>query len=329
MPESAAPTNAQAVAPATQTQTQPGGTTAPPGAPTPPPEGASDDVKTRYVALEKEHQKKVREYIVERSKWDGGRKTRGDKLSKLGEYEKREQMARTRPIEFLKTTYGDKWQETLRELLVSGVAPGEMIQGEVERRRGDFQKQLEERDAAAKRQAEEAAKAQEMAARREVLRSAAEYYKASEKEYPVFKRLGSPERVAAVIAQRIESEFWATAKKSETGEGRILSPKEAADLIETEILGYVEEAASHEKYKPKFLEKLQPAKPGGTMPQGAQAAPTQKPQVVQQQSPEQQPRRTLSNNLTGSTQNQTPAMTDAERRERALSARQAFRGKAS
>lgn len=313
MPEAAA--NAPAT---TTTTTQPTPSTAAPAPAAPP----AEDHRAKMAQLERELENKKRENVIERRRHE---KTFGEKLSRLGELEKREAMARSRPTEFLKSIYGDKWQEHLREVLVSGAAPAELIQSEVERMRDDFDKKLAQRDEAAQKDLREAQAAQLEQARRDLAAEAHDFYKENEKEYPVFNRLGSPERVAGLVAQRIEAAYLQSAKD---GQPKVLRVKEAMDLIEAEILGYAEEAVSHDKYKPKFLEKLQPAKPGGNMPPVAQQQPS-KPQQLQQQQPEQQQaRRTLSNNLTGSTATKTPAMSDDERRERALAARQAYRGKA-
>jgi hypothetical protein len=312
MPDAPTPSNANPIATATQPQT----TVAPTPA-TPPP---GDDLKLEVAQLKRELENKKRENVIERRKHE---KTFGEKLSRLGELEKQQALARSRPTEFLKTVYGEKWQEHLREILVSGAAPAELIQGEVERMRDEFKSELSRRDEEQKKQQEAQQQAQLDAVRRELFVEAADFATENEKEFLFVKRT-TPQKAAAIIAQRIEHEFNEARRRGEA-EPRALSVKAAAELIENEVLGYVENAFDFEKYRTKFADKLQLQKEPGKVapaPTGARQQPVSQQQPPQQQQTEQQqPRRTLTNNLTGTTAARPALSSDDERLQRALAAR--------
>lgn len=284
-------------------------TTAPvePKAPDYAAEKAKLDAAQRAIELkERAHVQKVRKHSEEQKSW-------GEKLSKLNQYEKTHAQAKLNPAAFLKEIYGDNWHAIINETAVNGVPPANLIADEVaraeERMRGEFAK----RDAEAKAAQDERMKAADQAARRRLHSDNLAFLKTSGKDYPVFAKLGDEGRVATLLAQKIEAEYKRTESRDEDGvllqPGRILTTKEAADLLESEILALAEEAAAHEKYQPKLREKLQPPPP----------APGGPPQQ----------RRTLSNDLTGSTPPlSSPPASDAERRERALAARNAAANRA-
>lgn len=293
--------------------------------------------KEKFKSLESELAKKNREHIIERRKWSTTQKTEREglssKLSRLQELEKREQLAKLNPAGYLHGVYGEKWADQLREVMINGVPPADMMASEVQRLRDEFEQKLADKDTDRQKAESEASKRNVEQARRALHFEAADFYKANEKDYPIFKRLGDERAVAATLAQRIESEYHRSEKRDpETNEvvlsGKVLTAKEAADLLEADLLALAEDAVSHEKYRPKFQEKLQPAKQAATVATSASNTGGVKQQVDGKQQSSSQQRRTLTNNLTASTPGRTPALTDAERRERALAARNAVFSKA-
>lgn len=257
--------------------------------------------------------KKERQHVVERRKFGEERKTLGEKLSRLEVLEKAQREAKLNPIDFMKATYGDGWYDVIVEAKMSGVPPANVIASEIAKVREEVTKQFTDRDAANAEANKAAAVKREQTARRELAYEAQEFWKANEKEYPIFRRLGDAAAIANTLAQRIETEYHRTSRRDATtgellAQGRVITHKEAADLVESEILGLAEEAAAHDKYREKLRSKLQPPAP----------APTAGGPKLQRT--ENQQRRTLSNDLTGSTPGRTPAVTPEDRRARAIAA---------
>ncbi len=254
---------------------------------------------------------KERSHVVNVRKFSEEKKTLGQKLSAYEQYEKEKLHAKANPSAFFQKVLGDDWYNIMVEAKVNGVPPAQLVADEIAKVEERVTKRFEDRDAEAKKTASESARQADQAARQQLHAEGLSFLEASGKDYPIFKKLGDGPRVASILAHRIESEYKRTERRdSATGQllqpGRILTTKEAADLLESEVLALVEEAAAHEKYQPKLREKLQPSKQPPPAPGG-----------------QNQQRRTLSNDLTGSTPGRTPAVTDAERRERAINARNA------
>jgi len=317
MPDTIA-TTAAAPAPAAVTPTAP--TT--PAVETKSETPAEVDLAQKYRRLEAEHQRKVKEQIIERRKWDADRKTTGERLSKLAELEKRESQARLNPPAFLKSIYGDNWHEVVNESKINGVPPADLIQSEIARMRDEFEAKLKARDEESSRSLQAQQQQALDQARANIRMEAEEFYSASGAEYPILERLGDKAAVARTIAQRIEHEFHATAKRDENGavvrQGRVLTAKEVAELIESEMLGVAEYATKVEKYKSRFA----PKPPDLTSEKKSESLKLkQQPTSQQPQSSGQQPRKSLSNDITGSTRDDAPArLTPEERRQRALAA---------
>lgn len=283
----------------------------------PPAAGSPPDITARYKQLESEHQKKVREHIVERRKWEGERKTLSDRAQKAAEYEKQMASARLNPPEFLKSLYGEQWHEMVTEAKVNGVAPGQLIQQEMQKLRDEFEQKDKARQEESSKARESAQQQQAEQARRSIFADAASFYREKAADYPLLKKLGGETVVARTIAQRIESEFHRTVEFDEAGnvskQGTVLTTAQAADLIESEVLEWAAEAAKHEKYKAK----LQPSSTSSTVASGSkQQQGTQQPAAA---------RRSITNDITGSTPATKPPMTDRERRERAEAAYDAAR----
>lgn len=261
---------------------------------------------------------KERQHVVERRKFseerESQKKTWGEKLSRLERYEKEDREAKLNPEAFLKSKYGDNWYDTITAARVNGGVPtADVLASEIARAKEEIRSEFTEKEAQRQKEAAEQGRQAEAAARKALEGEMQDFLKSNGKEYPVFKKLGDEGYVARLLAHRIEAEYNRTERRDETSgrvlaPGKILTTKEAADLLESDILGLAEEAAAHEKYQPKLREKLQPPKPAPPAP----GAPTQQ-------------RRTLSNDLTGTTPSgRTPSTNDEERREKAIAARNSF-----
>lgn len=313
-------------APVTPSSTTPPATVEPKPVATEP----QEDWGQKYRKLEAEHQKKLKEQIIERRKWDADRKTTGERLSKLSQLEKQQQAARLNPPEFLKSIYGDNWHEVVNDSKINGVPPAQLIEAEMAKMREEFEAKLKFRDEEGTKSLQAQQQQALEQARANIRLEAEDFYAASGAEYPILERLGDKAAVARAIAQRIEHEFHSTSKRDESGallrQGRVLTAKEAAELIEGEMLAVAEAAMKAEKYKSRFAPKppdLTPEKKSETLKLKQQPS-------SQQQSSGQQPRKSLSNEITGSTKDEAPTrLTPDERRRRALAAYAAERERKS
>lgn len=282
--------------------------TAPPAAPDTAGELAKLEQARRAIEL------KERAHVVQVRKFSEERKTLGEKLSEYESYKKEKAQAKVNPAAAAKALWGEKWFEVLSETQIHGVPPAQLIASEIAAAEERVEQRFAKRDEESQRQAAEQRRQAEAGARQQLNHETTEFVKSNLKDYPVFKAkmFGGEDRVGALLALRIESEYKRTERRDPaTGQvvspGRILTTKEAADLLESDLLGLAEEAAAHEKYQPKLREKLQPPKPPPPAPGGL---------------PQQ--RRTLSNDLTGSTPSGAPQqLTADERRDRAIAARNA------
>lgn len=306
------PTDTQAT-PAAVKPTAPVAPTVPVG---PTPEQIKADL-AKLEAARQDIQRKERQHVLERRKFsterEAEKKTWGEKLSRLEALEKAHAQAKINPEAFLREVYGDKWYDTVvAAKLNNGIPTADVLASEISKAEERIEKKFQEREAERAKADAEAIKQRGENARRQLNAEAADFWKANEKDYPIFKRLGDEAAVTKAISQRIESEYYRTEKRDEeTGEllvsGRVLTVKEAADAIESEMLAIAEEAIAHDKYKPKFQEKLAPQK----QQQVVSGAP-------KLQRPENQQRRTLSNDLTGSTPGRQPPASPEEKRQRAI-----------
>lgn len=289
---------------------------------------SQEDWSQRYRKLEAEHQRKLKEQIIERRKWESDRKTTGERLSKLSELEKREQQARLNPPAYLKSIYGENWHEVVNESKLNGVPPAQLIEAEMAKMREEFEARLKSHDDDGAKRMQAQQQQQLEQARANIRMEAADFYEASGKDFPILERLGDKAAIASTIAQRIEREFHATSQRDEAGnllrQGKVLTTKEAAELIESEMLAVAEAALKAEKYK----SRLAPKPPDLTAEKKSESLKLKQQQSGQQHVNGQQPRKSLSNEITGSTRDEAPArLSPEERRQRALAAFNAARAK--
>ncbi len=267
-------------------------------------ERAKLDVERRAVQVKMMKQQKA--HVEKEKSW-------GEKLSKLAEYERRDQLARLNPTEYLKGIYGAGWKEKLMEVQVHGTPPADLIASEVMKVREEMEaKFAAERDSRAKADAD-AKQGQVAEVERQLHSEGLGFWEASGKEFPVLEDLGDKEAIARTLTGWIRSKYDNTVKRDENGHvlapGQILTMKQAAEEIEAKMLAIAEKAVKHDKYAARFT--------------------PQKPQVAVGAPVPQQQRRTLSNDLTASTSGRSAPANDNERRERALAAFEAVRSKAA
>lgn len=308
------------VAATPSTTTQP---TAPaaPAAPVPPsPEAARlAEMERELRRLQSERDAKVKEGVIERRKFAAEQKAARERLAKLEQLERREQLAKLNPEDFLKGIYGDNWYDTVVSTRMNGVPPAQLIASEIEKLREENRTAWSQRDAQ-QREAQERA-AREAASRQmgEVKTSMAQWAEANLGELPALAgRLGDSRAVGEAIFAHARAAWDSTAKYDEAGNmvtpGKVLSFAEAARELEAKEVELLEKLAQHEKLRPRLT--------GGGKPESVAAS-----SVKQQSAPsnQQQSRRTLSNDITGSTPGRQPATTAAEKRARAVAAFNALR----
>ncbi len=316
------PGAAAAAAPA-KTVTPAAAAPAAPAGPTP------EQVKADLAKLEmsrRDIEKKERQHVVERRKFSAEReaekKTWGEKLSRLDSLEKAHAQAKMNPEAFLKSVYGDAWYDTVVSAkLNNGVPTADVLASEIAKVEEKLEQKLAAKEAEREKQASEHRAQAAQHARRQLHAEAGQFWEQSGKDFPVVETLGDARQVADILAKRIEATYHRTTQRDEQGnvvrDGQIISLKQAAEALENELISIAEKAVGHEKYREKFKGPLTPA-PGS----GGNGTP-------KLQRTENQQRRTLSNDLTGSTPGRTPPATDEERRERALAAINAARSRSS
>lgn len=235
------------------------------------------------------------------------------KMARLEAMEKADAQAKLNKTAFLKAKFGDDWYDQIVAEKINGGAPtGDVVASEIAKLEEKFEARLKARD-------EEAAKATEAGrtqtlenSRRQLASAAAEMWSKAGGEFPLVESRGTPEQIAGEIARRVEAHYLGTTKRDEEGrvvlDGQILPLQKVAELWEAELVKLAEIATGHQKYASKFA------------PKSAVVAPTSAaPKSVE-------PRRTLSNDLTGRSTPATRQPTnDLERRERAIAAFEAIR----
>lgn len=276
------------------------------------------DLATELAKLRKEHELKKREHIIERRKWEQSQKASQSEREKLAAYEKRLQQAKLNPEPLFKEVFGDNWYEKATEFRLNGVAPSDAIASELEKMREEFNEKLKGLDTQKAQQAEQAAKQQVERARQSLVAEAGQWLETQGKDYPaLFDEFNDPKTLQHVLAQHIEQTFHATTQRDESGEvirqGKVMTAKEAAEDLENHLMERTLKVLAHEKYKGRLTAQRQPATVGGPKLQQSSGS-------TQQQSGAGQQRRTLSNEITGSTPGRKPPTSAAERRERAIAA---------
>jgi hypothetical protein len=269
-------------------------------------EAKEAEVKAREAGLTKKERIYQLERLKEAKEREGAKKSLGEKLSKLAQYEKEEREWGINPEPLLKRRLGDNYFDKLNELRVNGGAPtAQTLASELDARDERILQKIEERERTARESAEKEKNDSLTSARQLVEQDATDFLDTSWDEFPVFKTYGKP-GVAKAIAQYIEGEF--------TKSGKMLTAKDAAEAIEKAEISRLQEVAKIEKYKSALTPSEKAAQ---TVPVANGSTPLSRTKSVSG--------RTLSNDLTASTPGRTPARTDDERRERAIAAIQAVK----
>jgi hypothetical protein len=276
-----------------------------------------------YRKLRIDRDRIVKAKITKEREWLTKEKDYGEKAGRLAEYEKNHQNAKLNVPAYLQSLYGDNWYDTVVEAKLSGVSPANLMAGEIQKLREEMTEKLSAKDKAIERSQHESQTRAVDQARRQLSAEASSFYESNMNEYPIFAKFGDAKSIANTLAQRIEAEYHrSTQLDPETHEvlrdGRVMTVKEAADALENELVALAEEAASHEKYRGKLTAKLTPPKTPATVP-----SKSQQPLSEVAQKPQQ--RRTLSNQITGSTQEPKAKLSLNERRAKALAAFDAVR----
>ncbi len=302
-PGATAPVTPKPAAPAVPPAAAAPAPSAPP--PKPPDEKVADERRVREVMLAR--QKAQLEGAAKKE-----REGFGQKLTRLGELEKERAQAKLNPEAFLKSVYGDGWHEHLMAVKLNGGVPtADVLADEIARVEERVEAKWKARDEEARKAAESQRVQSVEGARRQLHSEATQFWKTAANDFPVLEGLGDAGRVSALLAERIESHYNSTVERNEAGQllrdGQVLSMKEAAAALEDQILGLAEKAVAAPKYAERFKPKVV-----------APVAPAVRPHA-------EQPRRTLSNDLTGSTPARSAPANDSERRARAIAAYEATR----
>lgn len=281
--------------------------------------------RERLKSAEAAAERAKRDEIVRARQWSREKQTFGEKLKQADEYERLKREARINKGAVAQKLWGEKWRDELMAEEVNGGVPSrESVAYELEQRDRSWEEKLAAREAE-QRKAQEDATQRSLQAQIKAFRAElTEEAKTKAGDYPIFGQFKTPDALGDTLMRYIQNEVDRTTQKdSETGEivrhGRVMSFKEAAEALESDMLAIADNAFGHEKYAPKFRERLQPQKPSGTVPNVAKSSQS----VSQGSQSVSQPRKTLSNDLTGSTPSDAPRYRSEEQRRQDALARYA------
>jgi hypothetical protein len=280
-------------------------------------QAAPSEVETLRAKLQEAEQREVQEKrtrITERRQWEREKLTFGEKLKLADEYSRLRSEARINKRAVAEKLWGEKWHEELNtEMANGGALSPEAVQAALDERDRRAEEKMKAAQAEQQKAADEARQRRIDAQVRAFTSSAVEFAKTSAKDYPIFEQFKTPERIGGALVQRVRDVHDATTKYDEEGNvvvpGKIISLKEAAELIEKDLLGIARAAVGAEKYRGE----LTPERASGTV-SGVAAA--QQPQSSQ--SPPSQSQQQGRNDMTGSTRPNAPILTDEERRQAAI-----------
>lgn len=280
-------------------------------------------LKEQLKKAEGERDLMKREKIVERRQWENEKKTFGEKLKLADEYARLQKEAGVNAPAVAKRLWGDKWLEHLNTIAANGGAPtAESVAAEMDRREEQLRKEFADKEAAAEQSRQDAAREAENNDKQRIFGDAAAAIDALPDEYPIFSQLGDKERAAQVIAAQLtHAEFarYRSALHSQDVDACAKIMRGAMDRLETQMISIAEKAAEHKKYQERLSARLTPSKTAGTVPPVVKSQSQTSQPSQSQQSQSQPGRRTLSNDLTGSTPGDASKYrTDEERRAAAL-----------
>lgn len=186
--------------------------------------------------------------------------------AEIDEFKKRQALASVDPDAFLKPVYGDKWYEALTKAKL-----GDDSSLAIKQLREEFESRFKEQQAQAQQEqaqretqlAEEKQKAEEEArvALEEYRNEATSFVKEKADDYQVINALG----LEAAITEKTQTHYAQTKK--------ILTHKEAADLLESELDKAVEKVLATKKWTER-LGKQEPPKPAAPQFGSPRSAPS-------------------------------------------------------
>lgn len=238
-------------------------TTATPAAPatTPPPAATTPPPATQGEVLSAQDIKAKNELKKEMQRVSDARAALAKDKAEVDEYRREESMLAVDPDSFLKKRLGEKWYETLTKAKL-----GDDSSLAVQQLRNEFEAKFKaQQDAEAARVAEETQRLeQEREQTVEEARVALEEFRTEATTFVKEK----PDDYQAIHALKLEASVAEKAQSHFNQTKKVLSHKEAADLLESELDKAVEAVLATKKWQEKLGKKSEPTKP------------TQPPQLV-------------------------------------------------
>lgn len=280
-------------------------------------------LKAQLAEAEKREVQLKRELVVGRQQAAREREQQklsfGEKLKAADEYERLRKTATVDKLSAAKALLGENFLEELNQQAANGGAPtAASLQNALERVREDTLREVDARTQKLEQAQQERETKAEKTARAHLTDETAFFYEQVAAEFPIFEALGDAKRVGEVLASHINGPVFTRFRQalaSGDADTRAAIYRQVASNVETMMLGIADKAVSHEKYQPKFREKLTPAQKSGVVPPSSQSLPPS--QSSQSQLP--QGRRSLNNDIaTGNTPplEEPKRETDDERRRR-------------
>lgn len=268
----------------------------PPAAPAAPVVDAKADAFAALAAKEKDYVSKTQKLATEREAFKAEQARLAIETADYQRWKLAKAQRLVNPEAYLKEDFGEGWYDKLTEYrLNGGKTTPEFVAASVDERLAAFEKKQADERAATEKAATEAAQKAHQEAWQKFQDDTAAFVKGQPDAYELINAYGLQGRVVAVIQETYEKTL------AETGTGRILNAKEAADLVEADLLD--------RSTKAKKLTKAPPP------PNGEPKPPTSA-----------QPR-TLTSALTAITTPPAPEgpLTEDERMQRAIAKGEAVR----
>lgn len=221
------------------------------------------------------------------------------KQGEFSEWQKSRADFKRNPAKHLQNELGEKWYDTLTQVQLTGASTPDLILSEAEDREKRILATIEEREQKMRKEMEDFKSQQDEAEKQAYVQSAIAHVKGDAEKYFWTNEF---EEFNAVPSE-IERHFIATTVQRPDGSyepGELLTPAQAAEAVEKRIVDLVAKAKAAEARRE------------------AAKAPKPLPSEKRNEVPH---RRTLSTNLTATSEDTQPAaITDAERKKRAFAA---------
>lgn len=156
-------------------------------------------------------------------------------LKELEEWKQARANFKRNPVAFLKKELGDNYYDTLTQVHLNGVPTADLVASEMDSRLSDFEKKLQEKDAALDRRFEELQTKEQERLRADFFNGVVSDVKKNLSKYPGLEAFHDDESVFFQVCAEIDSHFQKNQTAIVGGEMEMLTPDEAASIVNKRI----------------------------------------------------------------------------------------------